>query len=51
MHPRDFLNTFSALTVAPLAAWARPAFAGGYLTLPDGPGLGVSIRKDLIATS
>ena len=27
-----------------------PVFKDGYLTMPDGPGLGVTIRKDLIAT-
>jgi D-galactarolactone cycloisomerase len=27
-----------------------PVFKDGYLTMPDGPGLGVAIRKDLIAS-
>jgi L-alanine-DL-glutamate epimerase-like enolase superfamily enzyme len=27
-----------------------PVFKDGYLTMPEGPGLGVTIRKDLIAT-
>ena len=35
MHRRDFIKTFSALTVVPIAASARSAFAGMKMKIAD----------------